>query len=79
MLLTTHNTIFRSDWSHRVFFLNNRAEKNSHLLYQPDIVTEIEEVASTAKPVVRAIKRIPKRLRKLIELLPQEEVYAFLY
>ncbi|XP_008778621.2 K(+) efflux antiporter 2, chloroplastic [Phoenix dactylifera] len=57
-----------------VFFLNNRAEKNSHLLYQPDIVTGIEEVASTAKPVVRAIKRIPKRLRKLVELLPQEEI-----
>ncbi|XP_010940451.1 K(+) efflux antiporter 2, chloroplastic [Elaeis guineensis] len=57
-----------------VFFLNNRAEKNSHMLYQPDIVSGIEEVASTAKPFVRAIKRIPKRLRKLIELLPQEEI-----
>ncbi|KAG1359572.1 K(+) efflux antiporter 2, chloroplastic [Cocos nucifera] len=57
-----------------VFFLNNRAEKNPHLLYQTDIVSGIEEVASTAKPVVRAIKRIPKRLGKLFELLPQEEI-----
>ncbi|KAG1361284.1 K(+) efflux antiporter 2, chloroplastic [Cocos nucifera] len=57
-----------------VFFLNKRAERKSQMLYQPDIITGIEEVTSTAKPVVRAIKRIPKRLRKLMELLPQEEI-----
>ncbi|XP_010934716.1 K(+) efflux antiporter 2, chloroplastic [Elaeis guineensis] len=57
-----------------VFFLNKRAERNSQMLYQPDIITGIEEVTSTAKPVLRAITRIPKSLRKLMELLPQEEI-----
>ncbi|XP_017701286.2 K(+) efflux antiporter 2, chloroplastic-like isoform X2 [Phoenix dactylifera] len=57
-----------------VFFLNKRAERKSQILYQPDIITGIEEVTSTAKPVVRAIKWIPKRIRKLMELLPQEEI-----
>lgn len=57
-----------------VFFLNKRAEWNSQLLYQPDITTSIEEVTSTAKPVVPVIKKISKRLRKLVELLPQEEI-----
>ncbi|XP_072964792.1 K(+) efflux antiporter 2, chloroplastic [Typha angustifolia] len=56
------------------FFLNNRADKNTQLLHQPEIVTGIEEVTSSAKPVVHAIRKIPKRIRKLIDLLPHQEI-----
>ncbi|RRT77448.1 hypothetical protein B296_00028604 [Ensete ventricosum] len=55
------------------YLLSNRVERTSQLLHQPDAIS-IEEVASSAKPVVRAIRKIPKRLKKLIELLPQQEV-----
>ncbi|KAL5214875.1 hypothetical protein ABZP36_004027 [Zizania latifolia] len=55
------------------FFLN-RAEKTSQLFQQQDITTSIEEVTSTAKPIVREIRKIPKRVEKLIELLPRQEV-----
>nr|CAD1830749.1 unnamed protein product [Ananas comosus var. bracteatus] len=56
------------------FFLTNREDKSAQLLNQPDIVTGIEEVTSTAKPVIRAIRRIPKRIRKLIQQLPHQEI-----
>nr|CAB3486219.1 unnamed protein product [Digitaria exilis] len=51
------------------FFLN-RAEK-SQLFQQQGITTSIGE---TTKPVVREIKQIPQRVKKLIELLPHQEV-----
>lgn len=63
-------------WSHRAIFLNNQAEKNSQLLQQPDIIPSIEEVTSTAKPVVREIRRLPRRLKNLIAQLPHQEVDA---
>lgn len=45
------------------------------MLQQPDIITTgIEEVTSTAKPLFREIRRFPKRVKKLIEMLPQTEV-----
>ncbi|XP_020112560.1 K(+) efflux antiporter 2, chloroplastic [Ananas comosus] len=56
------------------FFLTNREDKSAQLLNQPDIVTGIEEVTSTAKPVIRAIRTIPKRIRKLIQQLPHQEI-----
>ncbi|KAJ6825152.1 K(+) efflux antiporter 2, chloroplastic-like [Iris pallida] len=55
-------------------FLNNRAEKNPQLLQQSDIIPSIEEVTSTAKPVVREIRRLPRRLKKLIAQLPNQEI-----
>ncbi|XP_020577530.1 LOW QUALITY PROTEIN: K(+) efflux antiporter 2, chloroplastic-like [Phalaenopsis equestris] len=54
--------------------LSTRAEKNYQLLQQPDLVTSIEEVTSTAEPLVQEIRRFPKRLKKLIALLPQQEI-----
>ncbi|WVZ87742.1 hypothetical protein U9M48_034335 [Paspalum notatum var. saurae] len=54
------------------FFLN-RAEK-SQLFQQQGITTSIEEVTSTTKPIVREIRQIPQRVKKLIELLPHQEV-----
>uniref|UniRef100_A0A0E0PFY0 DNA mismatch repair protein MSH3 n=1 Tax=Oryza rufipogon TaxID=4529 RepID=A0A0E0PFY0_ORYRU len=55
------------------FFLN-RAEKSSQLFQQQEITTSIEEVTSTAKPIVREMRKIPQRVKKLIELLPHQEV-----
>ncbi|XP_068645923.1 K(+) efflux antiporter 2, chloroplastic-like [Aristolochia californica] len=53
----------------------NRFERRSQFLQQSDIITTgIEEVTSTAKPLVREIRRVPKRLKKLIEMLPHQEV-----
>jgi hypothetical protein len=61
---------------HRAFFFN-RAEKNSQLFQQPGITTtSIEEVTSTAKPIVREIRQLPQRIKKLIELLPHQEVFV---
>ncbi|KAM3299111.1 hypothetical protein ACQJBY_040539 [Aegilops geniculata] len=56
-------------------FFFNRVEKNSQLFQQPGITTtSIEEVTSTAKPIVREIRQLPQRIKKLIELLPHQEV-----
>ncbi|BAS91695.1 Os04g0682800, partial [Oryza sativa Japonica Group] len=46
------------------FFLN-RAEKSSQLFQQQEITTSIEEVTSTAKPIVREMRKIPQRVKKL--------------
>lgn len=55
-------------------FFINRAEKSTQLIQQPGITTSIEEVTSTAKPIVREIRQLPQRIKKLIELLPHQEV-----
>ncbi|KAJ3689298.1 hypothetical protein LUZ61_018462 [Rhynchospora tenuis] len=56
------------------FFVINRAEKNAQFISQPDIVTGIEEVTSTTGPVVKAIRKFPKRIKKLIEQIPHQEL-----
>ncbi|XP_078175565.1 K(+) efflux antiporter 2, chloroplastic-like [Carex rostrata] len=56
-----------------VFFIVNRAEKNAYFL-QPDVVTGIEEVTSTTGSVVKAIRKFPKRIMKLIERIPHQEL-----
>uniref|UniRef100_A0ACD5WM78 Uncharacterized protein n=1 Tax=Avena sativa TaxID=4498 RepID=A0ACD5WM78_AVESA len=55
-------------------FFFNRAEKSTQLIQQPGVATSIEEVTSTAKPIVREIRQFPQRIKKLIELLPHQEV-----
>ncbi|CAA7403385.1 unnamed protein product [Spirodela intermedia] len=57
-----------------VFVLNNRAERKAQFLQQPDSITEMEEATSAAHPVLREFQRFPERARKLIELLPHQEV-----
>jgi hypothetical protein len=60
---------------HRAFFFN-RVEKSNQSFQQPGITTSIEEVTSTAKPIVREIRQFPQRIKKLIELLPHQEVVS---
>ncbi|KAM0867654.1 hypothetical protein ACQ4PT_041845 [Festuca glaucescens] len=55
-------------------FFFNRAEKSTQSIQQPGLATSIEEVTSTAKPIVREIRQLPQRIKKLIELLPHQEV-----
>ncbi|KAJ4956170.1 hypothetical protein NE237_012953 [Protea cynaroides] len=58
-----------------VCFLINRAERSTQLLQQPEVITTgIGEVSSNAKPLIREIRRFPKRVKKLIEMLPHQEI-----
>ncbi|PPE00310.1 hypothetical protein GOBAR_DD02620 [Gossypium barbadense] len=60
---------------HQAAFYANRAERNSHLLQQPDVIaTSIEEVSANAKPLIRQIQKIPKRLKKLVATFPHQEM-----
>ncbi|WVZ17794.1 hypothetical protein V8G54_010776 [Vigna mungo] len=54
---------------------SNRAERGAQLLQQPEvIVTTVEEVSSTAKPLVRRLQDLPRRIKKIIASLPDQEV-----
>ncbi|KAK7256760.1 hypothetical protein RIF29_30222 [Crotalaria pallida] len=56
-------------------FYANRAERSAQLLQQPDvIVTSVEEVSSSAMPLVRQLKKLPKKIKKIIASLPHQEV-----
>ncbi|KAG6472620.1 hypothetical protein ZIOFF_070094 [Zingiber officinale] len=57
----------------RALFISDRAERTSQLVQQPDTIT-IEEVASSSKPMSRAIRKITNKIKKLIQLLPQQEI-----
>lgn len=58
-----------------VTFYANRVEQGAPPLQQPDVITAgIEEVSSSAKPIVRQLRKIPKRIKKLIEMLPHQEL-----
>ncbi|XP_061371581.1 K(+) efflux antiporter 2, chloroplastic-like [Gastrolobium bilobum] len=58
-----------------VAFYANRTERNGQLLQQTDvIVTSVEEVSSSAKPLVRQLQKLPKKIKKIIASLPHQEV-----
>jgi hypothetical protein len=48
-------------------------EKRAQLLQPPEMTTSIE-VKESARPLIKEIQRIPRRLKKLIAKLPQQEV-----
>ncbi|CAK8542315.1 unnamed protein product [Lathyrus sativus] len=53
----------------------NRAEKNTQLLQQADVIaTSAEEFSSNAKPLIRKLQKIPKKIKKIIASLPHQEV-----
>ncbi|GAB4861803.1 K(+) efflux antiporter 2, chloroplastic [Ancistrocladus abbreviatus] len=53
----------------------HRAEKAGQLLPQPETITSsIEEVSSNAKPLIQQVQKLPKRLKKLMQRLPQQEI-----
>nr|GMD34760.1 K(+) efflux antiporter 2, chloroplastic [Ipomoea batatas] len=58
-----------------IFFYINRAEQISKLFQQPDaITTSIDEVSINTKPLVRQIKKLPLKIKKLMDKLPHQEV-----
>ena len=58
---------------YRIAFYVNQAERMSQLFLQPDIITtSVEEVSTNAKPLVHQIRRLPKRIKKLMEKLPHQ-------
>ncbi|TKY65483.1 K(+) efflux antiporter 2 [Spatholobus suberectus] len=58
-----------------VAFYANRVERNAQLLPQADVImTSVEEVSSSAKPLVRQLQKLPKKIKKIIASLPHQEV-----
>ncbi|XVF80023.1 hypothetical protein PTKIN_Ptkin15bG0037000 [Pterospermum kingtungense] len=59
-----------------VAFYANRANRSAQLLQQhPDVITtSIEEASSNAKPLIQQIQKFPKRLKKLVAMLPHQEM-----
>ncbi|CAJ1817786.1 unnamed protein product [Sphenostylis stenocarpa] len=58
-----------------VTFFANRVERNAQLLPQADVImTSVEEVSSSARPLVRHLQKLPKKIKKIIASLPQQEV-----
>ncbi|CAK7348053.1 unnamed protein product [Dovyalis caffra] len=58
----------------RFAFYSNRVERSTQMLQQPDVVTtSIEDVSSNAKPLIQHIQKLPKRVKKLIAMLPYQE------
>ncbi|KAI4364744.1 hypothetical protein MLD38_020799 [Melastoma candidum] len=58
-----------------VTFVAKRVDRSDLLLQQPEVITvSIEEVSSHPKSLVRQLKRLPKRIKKLMAMLPQPEV-----
>ncbi|CAL5382983.1 unnamed protein product [Camellia sinensis] len=59
----------------RIAFYTNRVERINQLFLQPDIITAgIDEVSSNTKPLIRQIRKLPKRVKKLMEMIPYQEV-----
>lgn len=59
---------------HRVTFYVKKGESVKQLFQQPDIITtSIDEVSTTTKPLVKQIRKLPQKLKKLMEMLPHQE------
>ncbi|KAM7276294.1 hypothetical protein ACFE04_018160 [Oxalis oulophora] len=58
-----------------VAFYSKKADRSSQLLQQPDaITTSIEEASLNTKPLFREIRKLPKRIKELIAMIPHQEV-----
>ncbi|CAM8922554.1 unnamed protein product [Rhodiola kirilowii] len=52
-----------------------RPDRSSELLQQSDVIsTSTEDVSLSTKPLVRQIRKLPERVKKLIDMLPHQEV-----
>ncbi|KAH6767421.1 K+ efflux antiporter 2 [Perilla frutescens var. hirtella] len=53
----------------------NRGEKVAQFFQHPDIITtRVGEVSTTRRPLVRNIRNLPKKIKKLMEMLPHQEM-----
>uniref|UniRef100_A0A7N0SZ78 RCK N-terminal domain-containing protein n=1 Tax=Kalanchoe fedtschenkoi TaxID=63787 RepID=A0A7N0SZ78_KALFE len=58
-------------------FYAKRPDRSTELLQQSDVIsTSIEDISLSTKPLVRQIRKLPERVKKLIDMLPHQEVNA---
>ncbi|KAJ8573235.1 hypothetical protein K7X08_009746 [Anisodus acutangulus] len=58
-----------------IAFYVSRSERIFQSFQQPDIITtSIDEVSTNARPLVRQIRKLPKKLKTLMEMLPHQEI-----
>ncbi|KAJ8565378.1 hypothetical protein K7X08_007954 [Anisodus acutangulus] len=58
-----------------IAFYASRSERISQWFQQPDIITtSIDEVSTNARPLVRQIRKLPNKLKRLMERLPHQEI-----
>ncbi|XP_028096479.1 K(+) efflux antiporter 2, chloroplastic-like [Camellia sinensis] len=70
-----HCLSFNMTLAYKIAFYTNRVERINQLFLQPDIITSgINEVSSNTKPLIRQIRKLPKRVKKLMEMIPYQEV-----
>lgn len=55
-------------------YVNNRMERGMQVIQPTSVVSGIEEVTMTARPLVREVKKISNKVKSLIEKLPHQEV-----
>ncbi|KAF3496295.1 hypothetical protein DY000_02058414 [Brassica cretica] len=54
---------------------SNGVGGNNQLLQQQDVIsTSTEDVSSNKKPLIRQVQKLPKRIKKLLAMIPHQEV-----
>ncbi|CAA7026112.1 unnamed protein product [Microthlaspi erraticum] len=54
---------------------SNGVGGNNQLLQQQDVIsTSTEDLSSSTKPLIRQMQKLPKRIKKLLEKIPHQEV-----
>ncbi|MFS7932955.1 putative regulator of K+ conductance, cation/H+ exchanger, NAD(P)-binding domain superfamily [Helianthus anomalus] len=52
-----------------------KQERIGKILQPPNVITtDVDEVSSKARPLVKQIKKLPKRIKKIIQMLPHQEI-----
>ncbi|KAK5819011.1 hypothetical protein PVK06_023967 [Gossypium arboreum] len=57
-----------------VAFYANQTERSAQLLQQPDAITSNVEVSPNAKPMLHKVQNFPKRIKKIVAMLPHQEM-----
>ncbi|KAL8114201.1 hypothetical protein AgCh_021166 [Apium graveolens] len=58
-----------------VAFYATRNERVSQIFQQTDIMsTSIDEVSTNTKPLIRQLRKLPKKIKKLMDKLPHQEI-----